>query len=175
MRLILGRIQVSDEDFDFAIKLNLSISHYGYAVFWFEGKVQFLHSVITQRAGKVLQENQVWDHMDRNRLNDARWNLRPATRKQSQLNKSIRVDNTSGYLGVSWCSHHKGWYASVNINGRRQNLSCYKTKEEAAKVRDRRCYMDIHNREFYVYNFPSELDFSSLKTRLQFHLEKGTQ
>lgn len=173
MKLILGRIKVSDEDYDFVSNLNISMDR-GYAYAWFEGKAQSLHSLIGKRMGRVLKAGQEWDHMDRDRGNDQRWNLRLATRRQSKLNKKPSLHGASGFLGVSWDARKQAWAASTMLYGKYKHLSYCNSAEEAARFRDYYCSRSF-DREFYVYNFPKELDFSDLRIRLWFHLEKGLQ
>lgn len=73
------------------------------------------------------------DHENRNRT-DNRWrNLRAATRGQNNVNSKIRVDNTSGFKGVSL--HYEGkWLAYLNHGGKRINLGLHNTPEEAHAV-----------------------------------------
>ena len=174
MKLLLGRLKVSDEDYDFVVSLTISFDSKGYARVWFEGKHRRLHFLIAQRTGMDLRFGREVDHMDRDKNNNERWNLRPATGRQSQLNQGIQVDNSSGFLGVGWSKQQKAYLSYARVNGRQYHLGYFKTSKEAAFVRDHFCWKSF-DREFYVYNFPKELDFSDLRIRLRFHLGKGIQ
>ena len=70
------------------------------------------------------------DHVDPSRTLDNRHrNLRIANHSQQQFNPRTRVDNTSGFKGVT--RNHKGWMAQLNAYGRRIYLGTRKTREEA--------------------------------------------
>ncbi len=67
-------------------------------------------------------EHQV-DHEDRNKLNDAWGNLRPATNKQNCENRGLRSDNKSGVAGV-WFdnSRKKKWRAKIGHKNKQIHL-----------------------------------------------------
>lgn len=76
------------------------------------------------------------DHRDRNGLNNARENLRPASRSQNTCNQRKRSDNTSGYIGVKLNKASGKWFAQITRGGRLIHLGRYSTPEEAARARD---------------------------------------
>lgn len=47
------------------------------------------------------------DHIDRNTLNNRKYNLRKATFTENAQNKSIQKNNTSGVVGISWNEKRK--------------------------------------------------------------------
>lgn len=53
------------------------------------------------------------DHIDGNKLNNQRSNLRGATHQENCRNRSRRADNTSGYKGVTWNKAAQKWYAGI--------------------------------------------------------------
>ena len=59
------------------------------------------------------------DHIDKNSLNNHKSNLRLCTRKQNNQNASIRIDNITGYKGVSFNSLRNKFTAQINVNGKR--------------------------------------------------------
>ncbi len=67
------------------------------------------------------------DHIDHNRLNNQRSNLRIATHQQNNYNKGPQTNNTSGHKGISWRKAIKRW--DVQVNG--QYIGVYITLDEA--------------------------------------------
>ena len=73
-----------------------------------------------RNTGKNIKMHQLlglknYDHIDRNELNNRRYNLRLCTNQENLINKSIRSDNTSGVTGVSWNSRYNKWAAELKI------------------------------------------------------------
>lgn len=74
------------------------------------------------------------DHIDGNRLNNQKSNLRFATSSQNKINRGARKDNSSGFKGVSWNKNLKKWGVRLMINKKYKHLGLFKDKIEAAKV-----------------------------------------
>lgn len=72
------------------------------------------------------------DHIDRNRSNDRWSNLRQATVKQNQSNKTKPKHNTSGHKGVRW--EYNGYRARITVNGKLLHLGTFKTLDKAAEA-----------------------------------------
>jgi len=68
--------------------------------------------------------------------NDNRWdNLKDGTRSCNQQNTKLRVDNTSGYKGVTFDKAKNKWAASAFNNGKRVYLGMFDSKEDARDSR----------------------------------------
>jgi hypothetical protein len=74
------------------------------------------------------------DHINRNKLDNRRENLRIVTRQQNQWNKGLPGNNKSGFLGVSWSMRDKVYVAHITISGKAINLGCSKNAEEASRL-----------------------------------------
>lgn len=74
------------------------------------------------------------DHEDGDGLNNAWYNLRKATHSQNAQNRVIRVNSTSGYLGVYYNVRSKKWQAEIGVDGYRLRLGYYNTSEEAHRA-----------------------------------------
>jgi len=75
------------------------------------------------------------DHINRNKLDNCRCNLRSVTRSQNFINIGLKTNNTSGYKGVSWYRRYKKWKVSLNINKKYIWIGYFVNKEDAIKAR----------------------------------------
>ena len=74
------------------------------------------------------------DHINRDKLDNRRDNLRICTHQENDWNKLAGVRNKSGYSGVK--ENGKGkWIASIIINKKPKHLGTFDTYEEAVKAR----------------------------------------
>lgn len=71
------------------------------------------------------------DHIDRDPSNNKLSNLREATTSENMRNRSIGVNNTSGFLGVSLYKPTGKWRATFVLNGKAKHIGYYDTPEEA--------------------------------------------
>lgn len=94
------------------------------------------------------------DHMDGNGLNNQRENLRLATDSKQRHNQTIRRNNTSGFLGVTWNKAVGKYSARVRLNWKRKHVGWFNCPIEAAKARDVSA-RELHG-PFGTYNFPLE-------------------
>ena len=80
-------------------------------------------------------EDKVVDHIDRNKNNNSKKNLRICKQKENSRNVSLGSKNTSGFLGVSWNKNNNNWNAYIKLNGKRKHLGAFGLKEDAIKAR----------------------------------------
>jgi len=79
-------------------------------------------------------ENQV-DHINHIR-NDNRWiNLREVTHQENNKNCSLRVTNTSGFMGICWDTSRGLWKSQIMVDGKTKYLGRFKDKKQAIKAR----------------------------------------
>jgi len=74
------------------------------------------------------------DHIDRNRLNNSIDNLRPATKSQNAINKSMDKKNTSGHRNVYWHKGYKKWRVSLMVRRKTVHIGSFDDLELAALV-----------------------------------------
>lgn len=75
----------------------------------------------------------VVDHINNNGLDNRRQNLRVVTQSENIRRAGIRVNNTSGIIGVHWNEETKRWRATFRgPNGKKVYAGVFKTKDEAA-------------------------------------------
>ena len=72
------------------------------------------------------------DHVDGNGLNNTRANLRTAIHSENLRNQNVRINNASGFKGVSWDKSRCKWQAHIGLDFKRISLGRFETKEEAA-------------------------------------------
>ena len=75
------------------------------------------------------------DHVNKNKLDNRRTNLRICNRSQNLANKFDLDKNTSGYKGVfffRWGHRIKRWKAAIQTNNKQKHLGYFLTKEQAA-------------------------------------------
>lgn len=106
---------VSDCDYEYLSQFNWYLNSEGYAIreIWNGGnrvRVRMHREILGVPDGMDT------DHIDRNRLNNQRENLRTCNRSQNLANKPKREDNKSGYKGVSWSKQNKKWTAQISKN-----------------------------------------------------------
>jgi hypothetical protein len=91
------------------------------------------------------------DHINGNRLDNRRENLRTCTSGQNKVNRHNARVGKSGFIGVreNQCGN---WYASACVGREVRHLGTFKTAKEAALVRD--AFVRQHHGEFAVLNFP---------------------
>ena len=75
------------------------------------------------------------DHVNRNKLDNRKKNLRIASKSLNSINRGLRKDNTSGYKGVGWMEKRKKWYASIMINQKSKSLGYFNIMQDAILAR----------------------------------------
>lgn len=118
--------QVSDRDFKWLSQWTW-YKHHGYAVRNARPQVG-MHTLI--RNGERV------DHKNRDKLDNTRRNLRPATQQQNSRNRSKFSCNTSGYKGVS-VFRLNFWTAHIGHSGHLYHLGVFPSAIEAAKAYDK--------------------------------------
>ena len=90
---------------------------------------KLLHRYITN-----CPENMTVDHINKNKLDNRKSNLRICTMQENDFNKPILKNNTSGVAGVSRTKNGT-WRAYISLNRKQINLGHFKNKEDAIKAR----------------------------------------
>ena len=130
---------VSDEDFEYLSKWKWQCDRDGYAVRHTKSngnKTIRMHRVIAERAGLDIKGREV-DHINQNKVDNQRKNVRSATHAENMRNVGNRVDNTSGFKGVSWDKKSRLWHAQISRDGKRVSIGYFNTREQAAAAYDK--------------------------------------
>lgn len=93
------------------------------------GKKVYLHrQIMGYPLGKQI------DHINLNKLDNRRENLRICTLEQQILNTNPNKRNKSGFKGVSWNKLRNKWHAQLSIDKKSIYIGYFSTVQEAAKA-----------------------------------------
>lgn len=105
-----------------------------------------MHRLITN-----ARKEEVVDHINHDKLDNRRENLRIVTHSQNIHNRPPSVNNKSGYKGVHWIKKEKVWASRISVNGKRIFLGYFENLEDAARAYDKAAKK--HVGEFACTNF----------------------
>ncbi len=74
------------------------------------------------------------DHINGDKLDNRRANLRLATHAQNMQNMAPRQGSTSRFKGVYWKSEHRYWVAGITVNKIRHHLGSFVSEFDAARA-----------------------------------------
>jgi hypothetical protein len=83
--------------------------------------------------GLTYGDKREGDHVNLNRLDNRRINLRVVTRAQNSQNRPV-MHHTSRYRGVSWYKKLQKWVAKGVKDGRQIHLGYFDDEEEAYRT-----------------------------------------
>lgn len=121
----------------------------------------YLHNEIWEKAnGTGLPDGFLVDHINQDKLDNRRENLRLATRQDNEANKrKRRTQNggatTSQYKGVTLMKdrpRRKPWRATITVDRKQRALGTYATEAEAA-----RAYNEAAEEQFGEFAFLNEI------------------
>lgn len=134
IQLTRGKVAIVDDaDFERLSQYKWRYASVGYAACYIEGSVsEYMHRLITSPPHKMEV-----DHINQDKLDNRRENLRVVTSGHNKLNRSM-ASNTSGATGVYYYKNEgrqKRWWAYLRLDGRRKSLGYFHTLEEASEAR----------------------------------------
>lgn len=130
IKLTQGKFAIVDnENFELLSKYNWHFHSSGYARTSTPRKI-YMHRIILGAENKEL-----CDHINRNKLDNRKSNLRIVNATESIINTNIRKDNTSGYKGVSWDKSRNKWQVFITSYKKTKSLGRYEKLKEAIKAR----------------------------------------
>lgn len=99
-----------------------------------DGAMYMTHRLAWLYIHGDLPEDQI-DHIDGNGLNNQLSNLRDVSPFENQRNRRVGKANTSGTMGVTFCSDRGTWRARINTESGRVHLGFFADIKEAIAVR----------------------------------------
>jgi hypothetical protein len=150
-------VKVSPEDYELVSQFSWCLNSDGYARTYVpdQSKRRRQREIKMHRLINDTPSGFQTDHINRDRLDNRRENLRTCTNSQNQMNTAIK--GAVPYRGVSFNKRKvtKPWIARVTRDGVIHNLGYFDSPEEAAKVYDRVAKKLLG--EFANLNFPTQL------------------
>ncbi len=92
------------------------------------------------------------DHINDNRLDNRKANLRVCTVSQKQATQKPGINKTSRFKGVFWFKRDKKWLSKIMCNYRRYHLGLFDNEIDAARTYDHKA-IELFG-EFARPNFP---------------------
>lgn len=90
------------------------------------------------------------DHIDGNRLNNRRSNLRQCTSRQNNHNRKPVSGSSSKFKGVTWDNSRSKWMAAIQVDGRTKTLGRFHNEVDAANAYNAAAMQ--HHKEFAKLN-----------------------
>ena len=75
------------------------------------------------------------DHINGNKTDNSRGNLRSVSHKTNMRNVKLSSSNTSGTCGVGWDKAQGKWRAQIKTDGKTKTLGVFVNKEDAVAAR----------------------------------------
>lgn len=149
IQLTQGKVAlVDDEDYEWLSQSKWHYTHQGYAARRASGRMVLMHREIVGTEGSADT-----DHINGNKLDNRRCNLRVCTRSQNLINRpSLR--GSSNYKGVSWSVRDRKWLAHSYHSGKSHYIGTFDDEREAAAAYDKAAKRAFG--EFARLNFPEE-------------------
>lgn len=153
--LTKGRRAIIDaEDYDELSKYKWRVDSGGYAVrtahMGVDRGVPVKKQLRMHRFVAKAKPDEIIDHVNCNKLDNRKSNLRTVDKTASNINQP-RVFSNSGFRGVSICPWDKSKFiARIKVNKKEKHLGVYDKAEEAALVYDEAAIK--HHKEYAMTN-----------------------
>ena len=98
------------------------------------------------RMHRLIIDTPEWfdtDHINRNRLDNRKCNLRIATRSQNVANSFVVKQNKSWFKWVSWKASNKKWCAQIRVRNKVIHIWLFINIQDAAKA-----YNNVAKKQF---------------------------
>jgi hypothetical protein len=117
---------IDKEDKEKVIKHSWCCTSSGYLHSRINGKYVYLHRYLLNPPS-----TQVVDHINHNKLDNQKSNLRITTQLKNAQNRQLNNGGTSKHIGVYYNKRLRKWIARIRNNYLRIHLGCFVTEQEA--------------------------------------------
>lgn len=127
---------VDDSDHELLSKYKWHFTKGGYAI-RSEGPRKKRIQIYMHRQIMDAKKGEYVDHINLDKLDCRRENMRICTNQQNAFNqKKRRANCSSKYKGVTWWPRDSKWKAGIMVNYKHKNLGYYENERDAALVYD---------------------------------------
>ena len=91
----------------------------------------YMHRII---LGLGFGDKHQGDHINHNKLDNRKINLRTVTHQQNAMNGLPHKDGTSKHKGVGWHKGIRRWTARISVNRGQKHLGCFIDEDDAARA-----------------------------------------
>ena len=130
-------IYVCDADYHLFKFMKWNIDSCGYARSYVHVKNRGTITILMHHLIMGKKPNLVVDHINQNKTDNRRCNLRFTTRSQNAINSNKKIGKTSKFKGVSWDTKRQKFVASLTINNKFKHLGFFENEVDAALARDK--------------------------------------
>ena len=128
IKLTQNKVAIVDSDmFDYLNQFKWRYHNLGYAV---TGRGIYMHKIINKTPNGFET-----DHINRNKLDNRKSNLRSATQGQNRINTNPQKNNTSGYTGIKFNKVRNTWVAYIYKDRKYIHLASSKNIAELISIR----------------------------------------
>ena len=138
---------VDDSDYERLTKYNWYLTTSGYVRhhYWVGKRsdcIQMHRLLLSAPQGMQV------DHINGNKLDNRRYNLRLCSNSQNGFNRKAYKTNTSGYKGVYFCKQKNKWIAQLSVNGRHISVGAFMSAKDASIAYNKKA-KEVHGRFYY--------------------------
>ena len=124
---------IDDCDYNKVNKFRWYVSWNGYAMSNIKGRQTRMHRLILG----LSNDKRIIDHVDGNKLNNTRSNLRFSDKSTNGANRNKTVLNKSGYKGVHFDKINRNWRAMIRVHGKSKHIGSFSDVYDAALAYNR--------------------------------------
>lgn len=150
---IIARTRIDPRDHEKMMVHRWNLSPDGYVVRHVTRAGGKKKTIRLHRVVNRTPEGMLTDHVNGNKLDNRRQNLRSATPSQNNANSRPRP-RRSRYRGVYWHNQAGKWVSQISVNGTVRHLGLFRSEDRAGRAYDE--VAQIEYGEFARLNFPGQ-------------------